>query len=117
LSPLFIVADHNNAEADLKPLLDAAGMTLPTAPGSLDKEHQANLEKLGGLTGAQFDEQFRQQQIDGHEKALTLFRDYSKNGQHAELKSWAQRSIGMLEKHLQQAKTLPRNGQKGAILH
>lgn len=110
----MIVADHNNAEASLKPLVDAAGLDMPTAPGSLDSEHQSKLDKLGGLSGAQFDDQFRQQQIDGHERALTLFRDYAKNGKHAELKSWAQRSVSMLERHLDQAKALPRNAQKGA---
>lgn len=110
----MIVADHNNAEAELKPIVDAAGLFMPTAPGSLDKEYQAKLDELGKLGDAQFDGQFRQQQIEGHEKALEAFRNYSKSGQHAEVKSWAQRSIGMLEKHLEQAKALPRGGQKGA---
>jgi putative membrane protein len=110
----MIVADHNNAEAELKPIVDAAGMTMPTAPGSLDEEHQSKLDKLGGLNGAQFDYQFRQQQIDGHERALTLFRDYAKNGKNPELKNWAQRSVSMLERHLSQAKALPRGAEKGA---
>jgi putative membrane protein len=110
----MIVADHNNAEAELKPIIDAAGMTMPTAPGSLDKDHQSKLDKLGGLSGAQFDEQFRQQQIDGHERALTLFRDYAKSGANAELKNWAQRSVSMLQRHLDQAKALPRGAEKGA---
>lgn len=110
----MIVADHNNAEAELKPIVDAAGMTMPTAPGSLDQEHQSRLDKLGGLNGAQFDNQFRQQQIDGHERALTIFRDYAKNGTNAELKNWAQRSVSMLERHLEQAKALPRGTEKGA---
>jgi putative membrane protein len=110
----MIVADHNNAEAELKPIVDAAGMTMPTAPGSLDEEYQSKLDKLGGLNGAQFDNQFRQQQIDGHERALTLFRDYAKDGTNAELKNWAQRSVSMLERHLEQAKALPRGAEKGA---
>ena len=110
----MIVADHNNAEGDLKPILEAAGVTLPTAPGSLDSDHQSRLDKLGGLKGAQFDDQFRQQQIDGHERAITLFRDYATKGTHAELKSWAQKSVSMLERHLEQARSLPRDAQKGA---
>jgi putative membrane protein len=110
----MIVADHNNAEAELKPIVDDLGMTMPTAPGSLDKEHQSKLDKLGGLSGAQFDEHFRQQQIDGHERALTLFRDYARNGKNAELKNWARRSVSMLERHLDQAKALPRGAEKGA---
>lgn len=111
----MIVADHNNAEAELKPIVDAAGISMPTAPGSLDKEYQAKLDQLGKLGEAQFGGQFRQQQIEGHEKALDIYRAFVKSGQHAELKSWAQRSIGMLEKHLEQAKALPRDGQKGAM--
>lgn len=110
----MIVADHNNAEGELKPIVDAAGLAMPTAPGSLDSQHQGNLDRLGGLSAAQFDAHFRQQQIDGHERALTLFRDYAKNGENAELKSWAQRSVSMLERHLDQAKSLPRASQKGA---
>lgn len=110
----MIVADHNKAEGDLKPLVEGARMTMPTAPGSLDKEHQANLDKLDRLSGAQFDELFKTQQIEGHEKALKLFQNYVKNGSDADIKNWAQNGVTMIEKHLAQAKALPVGAQKGA---
>ncbi|WP_244434957.1 DUF4142 domain-containing protein [Methylocystis sp. SC2] len=104
-----IVRDHTNMDDELKPILRQEGLN---APNALDKEHQALLQQLSSMTGARFEERFRTQQIDGHEKALRLFENYARNGQNADLKRWAQNGIPMLENHLRDAKALPRATQR-----
>jgi putative membrane protein len=94
---------------ELKPILQQGGLK---APNALDKEHQNLLQQLSSMTGARFEERFRTQQIDGHEKAVKLFESYAKNGQNADLKRWAQSAIPMLENHLRDAKALPRATQR-----
>jgi putative membrane protein len=105
----MIVRDHTNMDDDLKPMAQQGGLKTPDA---LDKEHQNLLQQLSSMTGARFEERFRTQQIDGHEKALKLFENYAKNGQNADLKRWAQNGIPMLEKHLRDAKALSRATQR-----
>ncbi|MBG0794286.1 DUF4142 domain-containing protein [Methylocystis sp. H62] len=104
-----IVRDHTNMDDELKPILRQGGINAPTA---LDKEHQNLLQQLTSVTGARFEERFRTQQIDGHEKAVKLFESYARNGQNADLKRWAQSAIPMLENHLRDAKALPRATQR-----
>ncbi|MBI5313064.1 MAG: DUF4142 domain-containing protein [Methylocystis sp.] len=103
-----IVKDHTNMDDDLKPILQKSGIN---APNALDKEHQNLLQQLTSTTGARFEERFRTQQIDGHEKAVKLFESYAKNGQNPELKRWAQSAVPTLENHLRDAKALPRGAQ------
>lgn len=104
-----IVRDHTNIDDELKPILQQSGIN---APNALDKEHQNLLQQLTSTTGARFEERFRTQQIDGHEKAVKLFESYAKTGQNPELKRWAQNAIPTLENHLRDAKALPRATQR-----
>ncbi|MCQ4190436.1 DUF4142 domain-containing protein [Methylocystis suflitae] len=103
-----IVRDHTNMDNELKPIVQQDRLNVPNA---LDKEHQNLLQQLSSMTGARFEERFRTQQIDGHEKAVKLFESYAKNGQNPELKRWAHSAIPTLENHLRDAKALPRGAQ------
>ncbi len=104
-----IVRDHTNMDDELKPIVQQDRLN---APNALDKEHQNLLQQLSSTTGARFEERFRTQQIDGHEKAVKLFESYAKTGQNPELKRWAQSAVPMLENHLRDAKALPRATQR-----
>jgi putative membrane protein len=73
-------------------------------PTSLDQEHQRQLQDL--KTAMQFEQKFRTNQIQAHEKAIKLFQDYAQTGDNADLKSWAQASVATLQKHLQKAEGL-----------
>jgi putative membrane protein len=101
----MIEKDHASLDDGLKQIMQQSRFPVPTA---LDKEHMNLLQQLSAMTGARFEDQFRTQQIDGHEKAVKLFEHYAKSGQNAELKKWAQSAIPTLEKHLRDAKALPR---------
>lgn len=77
----------------------------------LDAEHQQMIQRLQGLRGAEFDRMYIQQQVQAHQKAVDLFTAYSQNGDQAELKQWAARTLPALQQHLQRAQQLQRTVQ------
>ncbi len=66
-----MVTDHTSLEAKMKPYADAWGLT-PAA--SLDADHQAEYDKLNGLSGADFDKEYMTAMDMDHGKALDLFK-------------------------------------------
>jgi putative membrane protein len=101
----MIAADHTKMQDDLKGVVGKLrGHELPT---KLDSEHEHNLQQLKSASG-NFEQHFKTQQVQGHERALRLFQSYAANGDNADLKSWAQASVTILQRHLDQAHNLPK---------
>ena len=100
-----MVADHTKTSDQLKNLIDDKDVKVEL-PGKLDAEHQTNLDKLNGLSGAQFDKEFVRMQIDAHQKAIALFEGYAAAGENNDLKSWAKDTLPTLNEHLEHAQKL-----------
>ena len=49
-----MVTQHTKLETQMKPFAEAWGLTPPSGP---DPEHQPELDKLNGLSGAEFDKE------------------------------------------------------------
>jgi putative membrane protein len=117
-----MVEDHTKTTNELKSIAQKIqGLELPS---QMDAEHQGKLDQLRAASGTQFDQRYRTQQIEAHQKAVQLFQDYAARGDNAELKSWAEKTLPNLREHLQQAQALPqvqapvagaqpKDGQKG----
>lgn len=101
-----MVHDHEQTSAQLKRLVrrDRINAQIPT---KLDDEHQKMLDQLRGESGQQFDKDYDQMQQQGHEQAVSLFKDYSQSGDNQALKRWAARTLPKLEDHLSMAQKLP----------
>jgi putative membrane protein len=100
--------DHTKTSDQLKSLAqNMPGLQLPTA---LDAAHKQKLDKLQTLSGAQFEDQFKKDQVAGHEDAVKLFQKYSNKGDKADLKKFAQDTLPKLKEHLQHAQALPKGG-------
>jgi predicted outer membrane protein len=92
-----MVKDHTEASQKLKA---AAGpMTMPT---TLDPEHAKMLQQLQQASGNDFTRNFVQMQLEGHQKAVTLFDGYAQSGDNPQLKQFAQETAPTLRNHLQQ---------------
>jgi putative membrane protein len=104
----MIVADHTKMQDRLK--ADAEKIRGHAWPTKLDNEQEQNLQQLKSASAANFEQQFKTQQIQGHERALRLFQSYAANGDNAELKSWAQASVTILQRHFDRAHDLPKAG-------
>ena len=100
-----MVKDHQKTTDELKQVLMRAKLNLPL-PSSPGPEHQAMLGQLQETSGVQFDETYAKMAVRGHEDAVALFERYSRDGDNAELKKWAAKTLPNLKQHLSEARQL-----------
>jgi len=99
-----MVQDHTAASDRLKAA--AQGQTVPT---TLDQEHTQMLQQLQQASGNDFNRPYVQMQMNGHQKAVSLFESYAQNGDNAQLKQFAQQTVPTLRQHLQQITQIQNN--------
>jgi putative membrane protein len=97
-----MVDDHTRANNELMQVASQKGITLPTA---LDAKHQADMNKLSGLSGADFDRAYMKLMVKDHQKDTKEFRKEADKGQDADVKGFAARTLPTLEEHLRMAQT------------
>jgi putative membrane protein len=100
-----MVDDHSKTSEGLKELIKDEEIKAEL-PAKLDEEHQAQLDKLKGLSGNQFDKTYVQMQVKAHEKAVSLFEAYAAGGENDDLKDWAEDTLPTLKEHLEEANDL-----------
>jgi putative membrane protein len=61
---------------------------------------------LKAMNGKDFDRGYDQTQLKAHQDAVVLFDAYAKDGDNAELKGWAFRTLPHLQEHLSMAEKL-----------
>jgi putative membrane protein len=93
-----MVDDHSKANQELATIAQAKNMPIAT---ELDPEHRAMADKLTKLQGAAFDREYLLGQVADHEETVTLFMNQVKEGQDAELKAFASKTLPILQEHLQ----------------
>ncbi len=91
-----MVTDHTTANEELVQLTTAKGLTLPA---QLAGEHQAGLEHLTGLSGAEFDKAYMEHMVADHEKAVGLFTTGSNSAQDPDIKAYAAKNLPILQEH------------------
>ena len=98
-----MVKDHTAINEDLKALAAQKGATLPK---SLDAEHQGIVGKMAALKGSDFDDAYIAGMIQIHQKDAKAFKAESAATQDVDIKYFLDKSIPVVESHLQQATTL-----------
>jgi putative membrane protein len=96
--------DHARAEKELSALF--ARKQMPPEP-KLAENFQHPLQQLAEMKGGAFDAAFKQQVIEDHEKAITLFEKQAEQGTDPDLKAFAERRLPQLREHLATARLLP----------
>jgi putative membrane protein len=71
-----MVAEHTKMTESMKPFADSWGLTPASGP---DADHQKELDKLNGLSGADFDKEYMSQMVTDHSKALSAFTTEAKD--------------------------------------
>ncbi|MCD8539105.1 MAG: DUF4142 domain-containing protein [Leadbetterella sp.] len=100
----MLVSDHQKANNELEKLLKRKGYTdLPDGPSVLAKEHH---ERIGNLSGAEFDKAFARQMVEDHEKTINVFLRQIEKGEDKQLVSWARKTLPTLQNHLAHARNL-----------
>jgi putative membrane protein len=72
-----------------------------TLPDSLDAKHQGMVDKMAALTGSEFDDAYIARMIKGHNKDSKEFKAESAATKDADIKSFLDKSIRVVDEHLQ----------------
>jgi putative membrane protein len=102
----LMVQDHTNANQQLMPILSAKDVTAPT---QLDPAHRRAADRLAKMRGAEFDRAYMRDMVQDHEKTVKKFRQEATHGSDADLKSFAQNTLPVLEQHLKMAQDVNRS--------
>jgi putative membrane protein len=93
----MMVKDHTTINDDLKALAAQKGVTLPD---SLDAKHQGMVDKMAALTSSEFDDAYIAAMIKAHQQDAKAFKAESAATQDADIKSFVDKSIPVVEAHL-----------------
>ena len=100
-----MIDDHTKTGKELQSVLESSPSGLE-AKEKLDNEHQKIMDKLQSASTDNFNKQYIDVQTDAHKKAVSLFKDYAKNGDDAALKGFATQTLPTLQEHLEHIKRI-----------
>jgi putative membrane protein len=98
--------DHTSDYHALTALSTKTGETIPKA---IDKQNVRVIENLDRLHGKTFDRQFLANQTLEHEKLIKAFKQEADHGSNPDIKSYANKTLPVLERHLHEAQDLVKN--------
>ena len=100
-----MISAHSASTAKLKSIV--GGMSPPMTPDdTLNPTQQQKLDSLKGLNGAAFDSAYASAQVEAHQMALDMLKNYAASGDNAQLKTFANGMIPTVTAHLNMAKGL-----------
>jgi putative membrane protein len=98
-----MVKDHGAANDELKKIADQKGMTLPTAP---DKRHQAKMDRLSKLSGADFDRAYMRDMVKDHGKDVKELQRRRDKTKGPDINAWVSKTLPTVRDHLKQAEEI-----------
>ena len=99
----MMVQHHAPAALELSRLAQAnPDLILPVLPSA---EQLAEIERLSGLEGDEFEDAYFAYQVMAHEKALKLFKEGAENARTAKLREFFEVMVPLMEAHLEMARS------------
>lgn len=98
-----MVAEHGKANDELKQLAEKKKVELPK---DLPNEQKAEIDRLSKLRGAEFDRAYIDFMVTDHTQDVNAFGKQAKDGQDADVKGWARKTLPTLESHLKHAQEI-----------
>lgn len=98
-----LIADHSNANTQLKALAAKKAITLPA---DVKPEQKETYDRIAKLSGAEFDREFMTLMVENHTKSATAYQAESSNGTDAELKAFAAKVLPIVQEHLSMARDI-----------
>ena len=99
----MIQSDHTNAIEDLTDLMKDKNVSQPS---TMTPQAKMDIEKMTGLSGAEFDREFVNMMVADHQKMVEMFRDQAAIAQNPDVKKYAEDLLPKLEMHLEKAQKL-----------
>lgn len=98
-----MVDDHTKANDELKQAASQSNIELPS---TLDKKHQQMVDKMSSLSGPAFDKAYMKDMVKDHQKDVKEFENESQGGTDPNIKSFATKTLPILQSHLDSAKQI-----------
>lgn len=100
----MIVADHTKDYGQLSDVAHQASLNMPSA---IDAKHnKMMIDPFQKLKGSAFDHRYAAEMVAGHTKAIATYKKEAADAQNPALKSYAEQVLPVLQKHLEDAKSL-----------
>jgi len=109
-----MIKDHTECNNKIVELARTKRIPLPT---TMDAIQATILARMSKMTGSDFDKAFMMAQIGAHKDALGLFGHEAHNGEDADLKALAHKTIPTLESHTKMAFDLAGEQEKYKKFH
>ncbi|GGG22231.1 membrane protein [Rhizobium wenxiniae] len=100
-----MVTDHEKTTAELKALI-VSGKVQGNPVTALTEDFKEEVDELAKLEGDEFSDEYIDDQVEAHEDAVDLFKRYAEEGENADLKAWAAKTLPALEHHYKMAQDL-----------
>jgi putative membrane protein len=101
----MMIEDHTASTAKVKKAAGEADPKITPDPTLTDSQN-GMLDDLKKLAGSDFDKAYASQQVDAHQAALSLMRDYADHGEVASLKTAAGEIQPKVQEHLDKIKAI-----------
>lgn len=90
-----MITDHEKSLVTLYQMVNAQQTSDATPTSDLSR-----------LSGAQFDQAYKEQAIKSHTETISLYENYLKNGKNDELRKWVESNLPIIRMHLKHAEQL-----------
>jgi putative membrane protein len=104
-----MVDDHTKANDMLKQVASKENISLPD---TLDSKHQARIDKLSKLSGAEFDKAYVKDQLKDHQNDVREFQAEAQGGTDPNIKQFASTTLPTLQQHLEMVKALSNSAKQ-----
>ena len=101
----MMVKDHTAAGDDLKSLASKKNVALPE---TVSNDHQMKIDALDKKSGKDFDKDYMDEMVKGHVATVDDFEKASKDTKDPDVKSWIDKTLPVLQMHLDSAKAIKR---------
>lgn len=109
----MMVREHTQANQELMAIAQRMGVTPPT---TLPPTKQMVQSRLQQAQGQDFDRQYLEQQAAAHLEQRTIFQFAANNARNPELRGFAQKTLPVIERHIDQLRTIaPTAMRTGAL--
>ena len=98
-----MVRDHTKINDQLKPVAQELNLQMPEA---VNAKHQALIDKLSKLSGAEFDKAYANAMVSGHKGAIKEFENAQAKATQPQLKKFIDDTLPILREHLELAKQI-----------
>lgn len=98
-----VVQEHGKLNHELSTLARAKGVDMPAAP---DRGQQRDAQRLGKLSGADFDRAYMKHMTAFHKRSVTRFERAAQAAKDPELRAFVTRNLPTLETHLAAAQNV-----------